>query len=183
MGFYTNILNANTIRKDGDKLRITGTTGLALSQGLPIDINVSDFILFKENSSNNKELDAITGLIEQNLQGLPLKIDYKLTSVFKESLANFTVPGKESYNNVKVITLIANLKVTTLYLVPVINTPLTITILEPQDVIVSTNYYAEGIGMIYSKTAINYHLNDFSQFNVNLPIPAESSSIVEEFLK
>lgn len=182
-GFYTNILNNNNIRKDGDKLRITGTTGLAVSQDLPVNINVSDFVIFKENSSNNKDLDAITGLIEQDLQGLPLKIDYKLTSVFKESLDNFTVPGKLNYTNVKVIKLIANLKVTTVYILPVINTPLTIALLDPQDVIVSTQYYAEGVGMVYSKTEINYQLNDFSQFEVELPIPPQGSSTIEEFLK
>jgi hypothetical protein len=68
------------------------------------------------------------------------------------------------------------------YTLPVINTPVTITILNPQNVIVSTQYYAEGVGMIYSKTDVNFELNDFSQFDVDLPIPQEGSSTIEEFL-
>jgi hypothetical protein len=36
--------------------------------------------------------------------------------------------------------------------------------------------------MIYSKTDVNFELNDFSQFDVDLPIPQEGSSTIEEFL-
>lgn len=181
-GFYTNAMNNNNVRIDGDKLRLTGSTGLGAADFLPIDINVSDFVIFKENGSNNAQLDAITGTIDQTVQEIPLKIDYKLSSVFKESLANFTVPGKDSYTNVKVIKLIANLKVSTVYLLPVLNTPITIAILDAQDVIVSTQYYAEGVGMIYSKTELNFEVNDFSDFGLDLPIPQSGSSAVEEFL-
>lgn len=182
-GFYTNTLNNNNVRKDGDKLLITGTTGLALAEFLPINIAVSDFVIFKENSSTNTQLDAISGTIEQDLEGFPLIIDYKLKSVFKESLASFTVPGKESYTNVKAITLVANLKVSTVYLLPVLNTPINISILNAQDVIVSTQYYAEGIGMVYSKTEINYQLNEIpQQSGIELPIPSQGSSTIEEFL-
>lgn len=181
-GFYTSTLNTNNLRIDGDKLLLTGSTGLAAADFLPLDIAVSDFVIFKENASANAQLDALSGTTEQDLQGFPLKIDYKLKSVFKESLANFTVPGKATYQNVKVIKLIANLKVSTVYVLPVVNTPVTIALLDAQDVIVSTQYYAEGIGMIYSKTDVNYQVNDFSQFGLELPIPQSGSSVIEEFL-
>lgn len=179
-GFYTNALNNNNIRIEGEKLLLTGSTGLALADFLPVNIDVTDFVLFKENASNGAQLDAISGTIEQDLQGMPLNIDYTLKSTFKESLASFTVPGKETYTNVKVMKLIANLKVSTVYTIPGVNTPITVPILNPQDVIVSTQYYAEGIGMIYAKTEINYQLNDFSQAGIELPIPQQNSSIIEE---
>lgn len=182
-GFYTTILNTNNLRKEGDKLLLTGTTGLGANDFLTLDISVNDFIIFKENSDSNTQLSVISGSIEESLQEIPVKIDYQLTSVFQESLSNFSVPGKQSYSNVKVIKLIANLKVSTVYIVPVINTPLTITILEPQDVVISTQYYAEGIGMIYAKTQINYNVSDFSQFGLELPIPQTNSSTIEEFLE
>ena len=181
-GFYTSTLNNNNLRKDGDKLLLTGSTGLSTGDFLPFQINITDFVIFKENASSNDQLDIVSGAVDQELEGLPLKIDYKLKSVFKESLASFTVPGKASYSNVKVIKIIANLKVSTVYLVPVINTPLTVALLDSQDVIVSTHYYAEGIGMVYSKTDVNFQLNDFSQFGIELPIPQSGSSIIEEFL-
>ena len=182
-GFYTNSLNNNNIRIEGDKLLLSGTTGLALADFLPINIAVSDFVIFKENSSVNAQLDAVSGTIEQDLEGFPLVIDYKLKSIFQESLASFTVPGKESYTNVKAIKLVANLKVSTVYLLPVLNTPINISILNAQDVIVSTQYYAEGIGMIYSKTEINYQLNEIpQQSGIELPIPSQGSSTIEEFL-
>jgi len=181
-GFYTNVLNNNYIRKSGDRLLITGSTGLGTADFLSINIEVNDFVLFKENSNNNAKLDEIVGTVTQNLQDFPLKIDYKLTSFFKESLSSFTVPGKGTYTNVKVIQLVTNLKVTTEYLVPVLNTVVDIAILNAQDVIISRNYYAEGVGMIYSKTDINYQLQNFSGVGINLPIPQEGSSVIEEYM-
>lgn len=181
-GFYTSTLSGNNIRKDSDKLRLTGSTGLGISEFLPINIALSDFVIFKENASNNTELDAITGTIEQDLQSLPLKIEYSLKTFFKESLSTFSVPGKQTYNNVKVMKVVANIKVTTRYLIPVINTPITISIINPQDVVVSTQYYAEGIGMIYAKSEVNLVIEDFSNFGIELPIPQESTSTIEEFL-
>jgi hypothetical protein len=181
-GFYTSILNNNTIRKFGDKLLITGSTGLATADFLSINIEVNDFILFKENSSNNAKLDEISGTITEDLQGLPLKIDYNLKSIFKESLSSFSVPGKETYSNVKVMQLVTNLKITTEYLVPVLNTIIDLAVLNAQDVFISTQYYAEGVGMIYSKTDVNYQLNNFAAVGVDLPIPQEGSSVIEEYM-
>lgn len=181
-GFYTNALNNNNIRKQGDQLLLSGTSGFALSEFFPVDISLNDFVLFKENSNNNMQLDDKSGTIEQDLQGFPITIDYTLKSYYKESLATFTVPGKESYTNVKVMKLVANIEVSTIYLLPVLNTPISIAILDAQDVIVTTQYYAEGVGMIYSKTEINYELNDFTQAGIELPIPQTSSSTIEEFL-
>jgi hypothetical protein len=181
-GFYTTILNNNSLRKSGDQLLLSGTTGLAFSDFLPVNIELSDFVIFKENAAANAELDAVSGTINQELQGISLKIDYVLNSIFKETLNSFTVPGKENYMNVKVVKLIANLTVSTVYLLPVFNTPITIPVLNSQDVIISTHYYAEGIGMIYSKTAINYQLQDLPQNDIELPFPQEGSSTIEEFL-
>lgn len=181
-GFYSNALNNNSVRKEGDKILLTGTTGLELAEFLPINIEVNDFVLFKENASSNAQLDAISGTMQYTLQEMPLDIAYNLKSTFKESLASFTVPGKGTYTNVKVIKVVANLKVTTDYVIPVINSVTTISILNAQDVIVSTQYYAEGVGMIYAKTDINYQLNDFSQFDIELPLPAQGSSTIEELM-
>lgn len=181
-GFYTNSLNNNNVRVSGSKILLSGSTGIALADILPINIDVTDFIIFKEDASNNAQLDAISGAITQDLQGIPIKIDYTLKSTFKESLSSFTVPGKETYSNVKVVKLVANLKVGTEIEIPGTTISLPFSILDSQDVIVSTHYYADGVGMIYAKTAINYTLNDFSQAGFALPIPQEGDSTVEEFL-
>lgn len=181
-GFYTSILNNNSVRKSTDQLLLSGNSGLGLIDFLPISIELSDFVIFKENAANNQELSLVSGTIEQDVQNIPLKIEYKLRSFFKETLSSFTVPGKESYSNVKVIQVKANLTVSTVYLLPIINTPITVTLLPAQDVVISTNYYAEGVGMIYSKTNIDYQLNDVPQGGINLPIPQQGSSTIEEFL-
>lgn len=181
-GFFTNLLNNNNVRKDGDQLLLTGTTGLGFSDILPVNLTLSDFVIFKEIANPNAELASVSGTIEQTVQNIPLKINYTLKSVFKESLNSFSVPGKETYSNVKVVKIIANISVTTVYLLPVINTPITVPVLDPQDVIVSTHYYAEGVGMIYSKTVIEYELKALPPAAGTLPIPQQGSSTIEEFL-
>ena len=182
LGFYSTVLNNNNVRIDSDQVLLSGTSGLGLSDILPISLELSDFVIFKQNATNNAELSAISGTIEQNLGGFPLVIEYKLTSVFKETLSTFTVPGRLTYQNVKVIKINTNLKVSTIYLLPVLNTPISIPILAPQNVVVSTHYYAEGVGMIYAKTDINYQLSELPQGAGELPIPQQGSSSSEEFL-
>ena len=182
MGFYSNALNNNAIRKVGDKLLLSGSTGLALADFFPLDINVNDFVIFKENASVNAQLDVISGTIQQDLSGFPLDITYNLKSTFKESLDSFTVPGLETYSNVKVIKLIVNLKVTTDYIIPNVDTPVTVPVLNSQDAIISTQYYAEGVGVIYSKTEVNFEINQALQNAGDLPLPQNTAYTVEEFL-
>ena len=57
-----------------------------------------------------------------------------------------------------------------------LGTVLEIPILQPQDVIKTTNYFADGIGMIYSDTTVEYQLEDLSILGITLPIPLEDSS-------
>ena len=46
-GFFTNTLRNNGLRKEDDAIYLTGDAGLNLGDILPIDLSVSDFIIFK----------------------------------------------------------------------------------------------------------------------------------------
>jgi hypothetical protein len=73
-----------------------------------------------------------------------------------------------------------NLEITTT--MDVFGFPVTFPILAPQDVLVSTMYFAKDIGMVYANTVISYSLEDFSAANIELPIPSSGTEVQQEFL-
>lgn len=181
-GFFSNSMNNNGIRNEGSSLLLSGTAGLNLGDTFPIDLSLNDFVIFKENASNNEQLSSISGVINQDFQGYPLNLAYTMKSTAMETLPSFTSPDGEVYTDVKKVKTTLNLKISTTVTIPNIPIPLTITIMNPQDVVVSIQYYSKNIGMVYTNTTISYELQDLSQYGVTLPIPQSGSQIQDEFL-
>lgn len=176
-GFFSNAITNNGIRQENGKIYLSGTAGLNIAEDLPFSINVTDFIIFDENSATNQQLSLTADSFSQDFGEYTLLFDYKLSSKTKASLNNFT-SGTEQYANVKPteITLNLSIKVSTTFE----GFPITLTLMEPQDVVVSTQYYAEQIGVVKSTTDISYNLSELP--GVELPIPTSSSTHQEEVL-
>lgn len=179
-GFYTTSLNNNGLRKDSGKLLLTGSLSVPQGQTLPIglDLSVVDFIIFKESAPNGELLNEKTGSFQQNVNNIPLTIEYKLKSFGGEDLTSFTSPNNDVYTNVKTTKIVVNLKVTTVQTIAGI--PITITVLQPQDVITSTQYLSKNIGVVYTQTLTTYNLD--TSIATQLGIPASNSQTQEEFL-
>ncbi len=179
-GFYTTSLNNNDLRKDAGKLLLTGTFNLPQGQALPIglDLSVVDFIIFKESATNGELLNEKTGSFQQTVNNIPLTIEYKLKAFGGENFGTFTSPNSDVYPNVKTTKIVVNLKVTTIQTIAGI--PFTVTVLEPQDVITSTQYLSKNIGVVYTNTLTTYTLNP--TIATNLGIPATNTQNQEEFL-
>ncbi|OYQ48945.1 hypothetical protein [Flavobacterium aurantiibacter] len=60
--------------------------------------------------------------------------------------------------------------------------PTSIPVLQPQDVVVSTVYFANNIGMVYATTNVAYEIEDFSGIGIELPIPQTFSQTQTEKL-
>lgn len=180
VGFYSTTLSNNAIRVAEGKLYVTGTTNLDLGGIIPLDLALNDFIILDANAPSDQQLSSIAGILEQDLQGFPLKITYELRSVGGMTLPNYTTPSGIQYSNVKSVKLRLNLKITTIY--DFNGFPITITLMNPQDVVVSERFYAPNIGMVYSSTRFAYELQDFSDFNIELPIPQSGEEIQLETL-
>src|SRR5690606_24430241 len=101
---------------------------------------------------------------------------YTLSSETGESYSSFTTPNNEVYNIVKASVVKLNMQVQ----VSIPDFPLPYTLLPAQDVVVSTQYYAENIGMIHTSTNTQYTLNSLPGFE--LPIPQSYSEHQEETL-
>lgn len=181
-GFYSSSLRNNGVRELSGKLLMSGDMSLAGGQQLPInlDLTLSDFIIFKNNATLNELLSTKTGTIQQDFNGFPLTINYTLKSIGGENLTSFTSPDAthDVYNTVKTAKIVLTASVTTV--VTVAGIPFTQTILAEQDVVTSTQYLADGIGVVYVNTVTSYNMNP--TIASQLGIPANNTQTQEEFL-
>lgn len=174
IGFMSNSLNNNSVRIDGDKILLTGKPNLNFISGIGINLSLTDFVVFKSGASANETLSTVSGTINQVYNNYPIKIDYTLKSVAQADLTTFTSPNNTTFTDVKAVKTILNIKVTTVI------GPLPITVLESQDVIVSTQYFAKNIGVVHANTVYNYTLNP--GLGSGLGIPESGNQIVNEFI-
>jgi hypothetical protein len=181
IGFFSNSMNKNAVRIDGLKLLLTGTVGFDFGAGLPINLSLSDYVIFQENATDNQELGSVSGVINQTVGNYPLVINYTLKTTNIESLPTFSSNGRV-YTNVKKIKTVLNAKVTTSLTVAGIPFPVVVSILDPQDVVTSYQYYSKNIGNVYTNTTINYRLNALPT-GITLPLPTTGNQTQEEFLQ
>ena len=158
-GFYSTTLNNNNLRIDGSSLKLTGSINYQLPVlTTPITINLSDFPIFKQNATTGEILGSISGSTSQTVNSLPLTFDYTLRSEGGENLSTFTSDGV-IYNNIKKSKLILNVKITTTQIISGVPNPITVVLMDAQDVATSTLHYANNRGMVYNNTLINYNIN------------------------
>ncbi len=178
VGFFSSSLRHNALKIAGGKIKLTGKLGLNLGDAFPVDIPVENFVMFNESASTNEELGSVDGVIEQTLGEYPLTINYTVKSVNLETLASYTTPAPDNktYTDVKKVKMVMNMEVSTqLFPAPF---PAA-TVMDSQDVVVSYQYYAKNIGMVYANTVIEYELNELP---VELPFPASGTQNQYEFL-
>ena len=178
-GFFSTVLNGNSVRKSGDKILLSGNANIGFIPNLPISVMLSDFAMFKEVTNVNEEIDSKAGVIEQTISGFPIKIEYTLRSVGLAPLSGFTTSAGKTYANVKPIKYIVTAKISSVTTFAGI--PIAVPILNSQDVVTSTQYFAKNKGMVYAKTVISYQLQPLPT-SVNLNFPTSANQTQEEFL-
>ncbi len=179
-GFFSSVANGSAIRKSGTKLLLTGTTGLDLAAEFPVDIEIVDLPVFDSAAAMGTVIGTKNGSFSQTISEFPVTITYSLTATQGETLPTYTVPSADTFNDVKSVVLKLNLAVVTSIQIlpgfPAVEVP----ILQSQDVVVSTIYYANNIGVIYATTNTAYELEDFSAVGITLPIPQSFSQTQTE---
>lgn len=179
-GFYSTALNNNSVRKSNDRLLLTGKFKLDVIANNPTFIDLSDFVIFKESTSANEEIGTKTGTIEQIFGGRNVKVEYKLQTIGLPPLSAFTTPEGKTYADVKPVRMIVNVKIDDAPQT-LLGQLIVIPILLPQNVIISTQYYAKNKGMVYAKTDLSYQLQNLPQI-VNTGVAMTRSETKEEFL-
>lgn len=181
-GFYSNSLNKNALRINSSKILLTGAVNYSLGNAIPINFDISNFIIFDELAGVNKQLDFISGTINQQYENYPLTIEYKLTATALENLPTFTAVSGTIYSDIKKVKTTLNLKITSSIVISGLPNPVTFTLLNSQDVLTAIHYYSNNIGMVHTQTSLNYQLQDFSQFNISIPLPQSGSEVQQENL-
>lgn len=169
LGFYSSTLNNNGVRKEGDRLLITGAAMMSIIENFPLTINLNSFTMLDESAANGAVLGTVSGTVPYPYGGYTFNFNYTLTSTAMSHMATYTAPNGETYTDVKPVMIKVNLSVDTVLSGGGFNIP--VTIMPAQDVVVSTRYFAKDIGAVYSTTDIHYELADFSSFGIQLPLP------------
>lgn len=179
-GFYSNTLRNNSLRVSGNSILLTGDLSVSATQNLPvnIDLNLEDFIIFDADKTEGETLSSKSGNFQQTFNGYPMTIYYTLKSVAGNYSSTFTSPNSQNYSNVKLTKIIVTAKVDT----SVSGFP--VNVLPEQDVIVSEQYTAKNLGVVYTKTVNSYTLNSSlpSSITNQLGIPTSQTQTQEEFL-
>lgn len=174
-GFYSNSLRGNGLRNADGKLYLSGDVNTGIPE-IPLDLNINDFIIFDSAASNGTQLSSLDGTMQQQIEGFDLDITYSLSSEAGESYNNYITPDNQVYNNVKSTVVKLNMQIK----ISIPDFPFPYTLLPSQDVLVSTQYYAENIGMIHALTDTQYSLSSPAGFE--LPIPQSYNEHQEEIL-
>lgn len=162
-GTMNSILNSGTLTKTESTLEFDGE--LPLLNQLDIisntDITLTDFVVYDLNADSNSELISISNTISEDidLEGtiIPITILYTITNTKKPNLNSLTVDG-EVFNSV--IQTEINLNLTVSATINILGNSTTQELLEAQDVLTITNYFAEDIGLIKSEANQSFQLNE-----------------------
>ena len=172
-GFMTNLLSQSSLLANDHELLLNGGLGTPPIEGFPeISIPLINLAVYNLDENNGTLLSEISGEIQEVIEEIPIKISYEITTVQGEIFED----GYGNYTSSSVLSSIININLSIVAAFEVLGTVLEIPILQPQDVIKTTNYFADGIGMIYSDTTVEYQLEDLSILGITLPIPLEDSS-------
>lgn len=179
-GFYSTSLRNNGVRVDNQLLLMSGELSFGQGQTLPVglDLTLDNFIIFKKNATNGEVLNTKSGSFNQTFNNTPLTIEYTLRSVGGENFSSYTSPNGDVYQDVKSSKIIVNLKVTSTQVIA--GFPITVTILQPQDVVISTQYLAKNIGVVHTNTVTTYSID--ANIAAQIGIPATNTQTQNEYL-
>ncbi|MDG1715474.1 hypothetical protein [Lacinutrix sp.] len=180
------LLASGTLTKSDTTLAVDGALELPaeITDLIDFDIALNNFILYNIEANNNTQLASNSNSITQDFNGFPLTIAYQLKSTALGHSENLNLNGT-SFSNVVSSKMTLNLSVSTTITVAGISFPLSI--LNAQDILVSTNYYVEDIGLVQADSNTNYQISAtaitaLEAAGVNLPIPASGSTSVLQAL-
>jgi hypothetical protein len=166
---FTNIITNGDLRKNNGQLIFNGTLSLDLNtlagQQLnldPINIEVSNAILYDSGANSGANLFTKTEQFTQNItvQGteVPLNINYTLETTQEEFLMAYSVNDVE-YNDVISSSIRLNVEAS-------FDVFVSIPIIDNQEVLKSTNYFAADTGLIFSDNLYSISTNAVEEFQI-----------------
>lgn len=175
--FMTQLLSDNLLRNTSTSLFINGSLGSPI-EGLPdITLPLNDVPLYDTSVdiSGDPVLETITGTIIQDVMEIPIEINYIMTSTMLATPNTATEDAPQIASQLSV-----NMEI--IAMIPVGPVTLPFTVMQPQDVLLATNTYTDGIGLTDSQVLVTFTLEDLSGAGVELPFPEDSSNLSTQIL-
>ena len=173
-GVMNVVLTSGTPAKTASTLTLTGKLKVPINGIDDLYINFNNAILYDLNADKNELLSTFNGTFTQDLQGLPLTINYELRFNKIQNSKSLTVNNK-SYNNITGTTISLNLAISTTIKVNGANT--TLSILDAQDILAIKSYYGENVGLLQSDSNLKVEfsaatLSTLKTLGIDTGIPA-----------
>lgn len=178
-GLMTGFLSSGELSKDPGRLLINGSLGFNFQGVGDFSIDVMNGPIYDQNANPNQEIFSTSGTFNETIDGLDLDINYTATNIQLANEPSITVPAG-TYTDVIHSQTIINVTISTD--IEILGLTQTITLLDPQDVIVIDNYWAENVGLIKSDNQLEYELEDFSGLGFNLPLPQSADVLTVQSL-
>ena len=178
-GAMNSYLSNVSLERTETKLISNGALELPaeISDLIDFDINIDNIILYDTEANNNVELSSNSNSVQQDFNGVPVTINYTLSSKSIDFSEEMMINGT-NYNNVITTKLILNLNV--IATLSIIN----IDIIEPDNVLVITNYFSKDIGLVKAEANTSYQISptaisalEFAGYEINVPTSGSSTNI------
>ncbi|PHR74537.1 MAG: hypothetical protein COA67_00210 [Lutibacter sp.] len=177
-GLATQLYAQNLHRKSNADHLIYGSINLGdlFNDIFDFEIVLNDVVLLNETAAVGTVLATQSDTASQTLDGIPLTIDYTLQNTLNNRTSSLTV-NSETFSDIIETEITLNIKITAQVTVAGVTLP--ITVLEPQDVLVMINSYANEVGLIKSITEISYELVTLPGITYPFPSSGSETSIQE----
>lgn len=163
---FTSILSSGLVYKENAKMFLTGNLNFDLEEegNLPdFGIDFEDLVVYDENAVPGSilfDLDEEITLPEFN--NITISATIQIQSKSLGSIETLEVNGV-TYENVINSSIIVKIGVSASAIIPPLPIPITIGILDNQEVVVITNFFANQVGLIKSDTTLNVEFNDLGE--------------------
>ncbi|MCM5663339.1 hypothetical protein [Galbibacter mesophilus] len=173
-GFLTNVLSDGLLHKTKNKLILNGSfTDLFPGITIPLE----DLVLLDVQNPVGNDMYKSTGNTTYTIGKYTIEANYDITSKTENIFKEFSFFNLE-YNNVIKTSITVNMEATVSTTIE--GFPITVPILVPQDVIISTQYFAPGVGIINNEASIEYELSNLDEVDLPLDIPKRKSEVITQ---
>ena len=154
-GTLNTFLVSGELTATDTQLSNSGSFVFPLGGANDIVIDFVDAKFYDTTANIEQEIYSKTGTITQTIQNIPLNINYSLKSTQLDNLASYSSNGV-TYTNVTSARLDLRMEVSTTITIVV---PTTLAIIDDQNVLSITAYYADGIGLVYAESDSGFSMN------------------------
>jgi len=174
-GFMTGLFSTGGLREENTILEYSGAISFPLDDMNTIDIEIPLLKLYDESIPQGMLIDQIEQVVEQEIDGTPITVTTVVSSYSQGLNQNVTINGFPFESTINSnLTINATITATLL--------GITVTVLEPQDILVVENAYAQNIGLVSSDLNFNYEFVDLSALGITLPFPQTGSGTSQQLV-